>query len=103
MALGDGQGRAGMQFATPSNATVGSTSTAVLTKANATLCEYIALVNDSDEAIYIGVGAAAEMNKGIRLNAYGGNVVWEASVIPKTEINAICASGGKTLCVQVGS
>lgn len=103
MPLGDGQGRAGIQFAAPSNVTVGSTSTAVLTKANATLCEYISLVNDSNEPIYIGIGAAAEMNKGIRLNANGGS--WEAreAFVPKTQINAICASGSKVLCVQVGS
>jgi hypothetical protein len=103
MALGDGKGRAGLQFATPSSVTVGDTSTAVITAANAALCEYISLVNDSDQTIYIGVGAAAEMNKGIRLNASGGSVVWEGVAVPTVAINAICASGSKVLCVQVGS
>jgi hypothetical protein len=103
MALGDGKGRAGLQFATPSSVTVGATSTAVLTAANATLCEYVSLVNDSDTVIYIGVGAAAQLNKGIRLNASGGSVVWEGIAIPTVAINAIAASGSKNLCVQIGS
>jgi|DEB0MinimDraft_3_1074331.scaffolds.fasta_scaffold01793_8 hypothetical protein len=103
MGLGDGQGRAGLQYAAPSNVTVGVTSTTVLTEANASLCEYIALVNDSDEIIYLALGADAELNKGIRLNASGGAVVWETSAIPKTVINAICTSGSKNLCIQIGS
>ena len=32
------------------------------------------VVNDSDTAVYIAVGAAAVVNKGIRLNANGGSV-----------------------------
>jgi len=30
------------------------------------------IVNDSDVVIYLGVGAAAVLNQGIRLNANGG-------------------------------
>jgi hypothetical protein len=103
MGLGDGKGRSGIQYAAPSNVTVGATSTAVLSGSNATLCEYIALTNDSSETIYIGVGAAAELNKGIRLNAGGGSVVWSGQTVPAVTINAICASGSKILCLQVGS
>ena len=34
---------------------------------------YVLLVNDSDEAIYIKLGAAAVLNDGIRINANGGS------------------------------
>ncbi len=34
---------------------------------------YAAIVNDSDTAIYIALGAAAVVNAGIRLNANGGS------------------------------
>jgi len=96
-------GRSGLQTGTPSNVTVGSATTAVLTAAQTADLEYISLTNDSDEAIYIAFGASAEMNKGIRLNASGGSVVWEQSTIPRdVAVNAICSSGSKTLAVHTG-
>lgn len=103
MPLGDGKGRSGLQFGTPSSVSVGVTSTSVLTAANAALCEYISIVNDSDQIIYLAIGAAAQMNKGIRLNAGGGSIVFELPTIPTVAINAICASGSKNLCLQVAS
>lgn len=103
MALGDGKGRPGIQFGNPSSVTVGVASTVVLTAKNAQLCEYVSVINDSDQTIYIAIGAPAELNKGIRLNASGGSVVWESLAIPSDAINAICTSGSKNLCLQVGS
>ena len=103
MALGEGKGRPGIQFGNPSSVTVGATSTLVLTGENARLCEYISVINDSDQTIYLAIGAPAEMNKGVRLNASGGSVVWESLAIPSAAINAICTSGSKNLCLQVGS
>ena len=103
MALGDGTGRSGLQSATLTSVTVGTSSTAVLTAANAALCEYIYIANDSDEVIYIGLGAAAQMNKGIRLSASGGVVIFDAQTIPRVAINAICATGSKNLCVTIAS
>lgn len=104
MPLGDGKGVAGMQFGSPSSVLVGTSSTVVLTAGQTEQCEYISIVNDSDTTIYIGIGAAAELNKGTRLNANGGACVFEMPVIPKgVAINAICASSNKNLVIQVGS
>ena len=75
---------------------VGATSTVVLA-ANADR-EYACLVNDSDEAIYLGLGQAAGLNAGVRLNANGGS--YEITTFGNRftgSINAICASGGKNL------
>lgn len=35
--------------------------------------QYLAIVNDSDTVIYVSLGIPAIANKGIRLNAQGGN------------------------------
>ncbi len=54
------------------------------------------LTNDSEQIIYLRYGAAAEMNKGDRLNANGGSV----TITKYTgAVNAICADGGANLCV----
>ena len=95
-------GRLGLQTGTPSNITVGTSSTAVLTDSDTELLEYISIVNDSIEDVYIAFGAAAEMNKGILLTASGGSVVFEGLSIPKCAINAICSTGSKNLCLQTG-
>lgn len=92
----------GLQNTTSTSVTVGSSSTTVL--AATTNREYVAIVNDSDESIYLNIsGLPAEMNKGIRLNANGG--AWEATWprIPFGDITAICLSGGKNLCVTEGA
>ena len=103
MALGAGQGRYGLQFGEPRNIEVFDVSTEVLSKDDAMLCEYIAIINDSDEVMYLSFGDDAYLNMGIRLNASGGAIVWEGQSVPKTIINAICASGSKNICLQVGS
>ena len=72
---------------TNSKKSIGTSSTIVLAK---NLSRKIAdIVNDSDQVIYLALGASAVLNKGIRLNAGGGsydrrNVVW--SVHKKTQI-----------------
>ena len=72
---------------------VGATSTAVLV-ANSDRIEAI-LCNDSDEVMYLGFGNDAVMNKGTRLNRWGGTIIVVAFV---GAVNAICASGSKNLC-----
>lgn len=63
----------------------------------------LTLVNDSDEAIYVATGgAAAVMNKGIRLNAAGGMFSWDGADVPQGWVYAICSSGSKVLTVQEG-
>ena len=104
MPLGDGKGVAGMQFGSPASVLVGTSSTVVLTAEQTEKCEYISIVNDSDTTIYIGIGASAELNKGTRLNANGGALVFELPIIPKgIAINAIASSSNKNLTIQVGS
>lgn len=49
-----------------------ATTTAASIAANANR-KYLLLVNDSDTVIYLGLGTAAVLNKGIRLNALGGS------------------------------
>lgn len=60
---------------------------------------YVALVNDSDEDIYIALGQTAVSNKGIRLNSAGGS--YEINMLNPFYgfVEAICASGSKNLCV----
>jgi hypothetical protein len=78
------------------SAAVGAVSTKVLSINTAR--KYMVFTNDSDEAIYLSLGAAAVMNKGICLNAAGGSYEMQMSDLQFTgEIYAICASGGKNL------
>lgn len=57
-------------------------------------------INDSDEVIYMALGTTAEMNKGIRLNPNGGSYEINLTNMYEGAIYAICASGGKNLCIQ---
>lgn len=84
--------------ATNTSVTVGSSSTEVLPSKGDRY--FAVLVNDSDEAIYLGLGADAELNKGVRLNANGGSVIFEGEQVFTGSINAICASGSKNLTVS---
>lgn len=56
----------------------------------------VVIVNDSDAVVYLGYGASAALNKGIRLNASGGALVEDRF---KGAINAIAASSGKVVTV----
>lgn len=62
----------------------------------------VALSNDSNEDIYVAVGTAAVMNKGILLRANGGQVVLGLGKAALA-INAICLSGTKNLAYQTFS
>lgn len=76
---------------------VGSSTTDVLA-ANAQ--RYGAtFVNDSDEDIYLRLGATAVMNEGIRLNAAGGSFTIDAGFLYTGLVTAICSSGTKDLLV----
>ena len=56
-------------------------------------------VNDSNETIYLALGIPAVMNQGIRLNANGGAFTIGKENPWRGEVNGICASGTKNLCV----
>ena len=87
---------------THTHPTIGSTTTAAL--AANTSRRYALLENDSDEVIYVKIGAAAVLNQGIRINASGGSYEMSAEIgnLNTGAINAICASGSKVLLVVEG-
>jgi len=80
---------------------VGSSSTAVLS-ANSTR-RFLFLVNDSDENIYVSLGATAVLNEGILLTAGGGALTLDIASMWLGSITAICLSGTKNLTVSEGS
>lgn len=90
----------------PASATVGSSTTEVLAASPNLRLAYF--TNDSDEVIYLGLGHPAVASKGIRLNAAGGNYdtndePFTINIPAGVAVNAICASGGKNLCIQTFS
>jgi len=87
-----------LTYSVPANVSVGSSTTVILA-ANAAR-KYLAIVNDSDEAIYLAFGAAAVMNRGIRLNANGGCFEAIGANLTQQAINGICATGTKNITVQ---
>lgn len=84
-----------------SGVSVGTSSTLVLA-ANSSR-RYLFLVNDSDEAIYVSLGAAAVMNEGILLTAGGGALTLDTTSMYAGAIYAICLTGGKNLTICEGS
>jgi hypothetical protein len=86
-------------FAASSSATVGTSSASVLAANTGRV--FLALVNDSDTAIYIEFGGAASVNDGWRLNANGGGIIFD-SVVPTDQIFAISASASKKLLILEG-
>lgn len=56
---------------TPQETTVGTSST--LITATSSSRQYLGIVNDGDTAVYLNFGNAAQLGKGIRLNANGGS------------------------------
>lgn len=86
--------------ATPTKVTIGATSTTVL--AANTNRNFVDIVNDSDETIYVALASAAVMNEGIPLIAHGGSFEINATNMFTGAIYAICSSGSKNLAVTEG-
>jgi len=105
-------GVANFTTATHSTITVGATSTAVVTKKQKR--KYLILQNISNEPISIKIGSAAVANQGVMLSAdstggatpSGDGGVYEMSPafgnLFHESVNAICASGSKSLLVTEG-
>ena len=85
---------------TSTGPTIGSTTTLALA-ANASRI-YASFVNDADEDIYLTFGTNAVMNTGIMLEAGRGSYEITRANLFKGQVNAICTSGGKILCVTEG-
>ena len=79
---------------------IGTGSTEVLVRN--TRRNFASFVNDSDTTIYLSLGSAAVLNKGIRLNANGGSFELNVTNLYLGAIYGICAGGGKNLCVVEG-
>lgn len=88
----------GITAGEPDSVVVGNTSTVVL--AGDTGRRVVVLTNDSDEKMYVAVGAEAVMGKGIVLPANGGRMAVKTFSIAALAFNAICASGGKSLAIH---
>lgn len=80
--------------------TVANATTAVAA-ANADR-KWLLIINNSDETIYLKLGAAAVLNQGIRINASGGSLELTGGSIYVGAVNGICASGGKVALVTEG-
>lgn len=65
----------------PTNSSVTCDTTSTLAVASSTGRKYFAIVNDGSTAIYLGLGKAAVLNKGIRLNATGGTFEMNPNVM----------------------
>ncbi len=92
------------RYLTPAHTAVTAavTTTAVLAANTDRL--YALVINDSDEVIYIKLGASAVLNQGIRLNASGGNYEMSMKLgnLYTGAINGISTSGGKVVLVTEG-
>ncbi len=64
---------------------------------------YALIVNDSDTPIYLGIGEAAVLNSGIRLNARGGSYEMCPALgnLNQGAINAIHGGSGNKVCCGV--
>jgi len=60
----------------------------------------LTLVNDGPSTVYLGIGARAEINKGVRLNANGGSYEINSLNLSTGTVNAITSSGTSSLCVM---
>ena len=60
------------------------------------------LTNISDEIIFVAEGIPAVMNQGIPIFPNGGSYEINKNNLFTGAINAICASGGKILCITEG-
>ena len=77
--------------------TVAATSTAVVAASTRNNRHCIDITNDSDTTIYLALGEAAVVNKGIRLNANGGSWTSNANSVWQGTVNAISAVASKKL------
>ena len=95
-----------MVYNAPVGITVGTTSTALVVATGSR--KLLVLTNDSDAVIYLGIGSAAVLNKGMRLeipsSANKGSVLQFGGEngLPLTTqaVNAISVAGSKVVLVQ---
>ena len=87
-------------IAQPNNVSIGITSTPILS-ANPER-KYAAIINDSGEVVYLSLGSAAILNKGIRLNPRGGVFEITAANLFRGNIYGITATTNNNVTVTEG-
>ena len=100
MALGEGQGKSGYQAGAISTISVGTSSTEVLSAANAAIIDGVSFFNDSPVKMYLAVGVPAESGKGIPLAA-GAGVFFTGADCARAAVNAIAASPTSNMSVHM--
>lgn len=83
-----------------SSATITTSSTSILAENFARRCTVI--TNIGSVAVFINIGGAAEVNKGIYLAANGGTWVLDKDTFTQSAINGIVASGTTTISIYEG-
>ena len=83
--------------ATSTGVTVGATTTQIVASNSGR--RWICICNDSTADMYLSLGEAAVMNKGVLL-VPGGTIVIDGDSPFKGVINGICSAGGKNACVS---
>lgn len=86
---------------THTTASVGTTSVTVLAQNEDR--KYANIINDSDTVVYLYVDGTAVANKGVRINASGGNFeMYLGKNLSKGTVSAITSAAGKNLLVIEG-
>lgn len=94
--IGTGSGSVRGGTPTQTAVVVGTGSTSVASASSTR--QFLQLINDSDETIYVSLNGAAALNTGVRLNANGGTATYD-EYIPRGAITAISTTGTKKLLV----
>jgi len=84
----------------PTNTNVSCDTSSTLAVATSTGRKYFAIVNDGSTAIYLGLGKAAVLNKGIRLNATGGTFEMNPNVMFSGAIYCISSAASNATIID---
>lgn len=84
---------------TNSNISVAVSNTTILSSSSRT---FMALTNNGAYDVWIAFGAAAVLNKGMLLSAYGGSVVMDKSSIYQGNVFGIAETTGTTIAYVEG-
>jgi len=88
-----------LDYASPVTITVTQNTSTAVSAANSNR-KYLRILNMSDTAMYLAVGADAVSGTGIYLAASGGLFVMDVNNRSNEAVNAICSGSGKKLYVQ---
>lgn len=87
----------------PTNTNVSCDTSSTLAVATSTGRKYFAIVNDGATAVYLGLGKAAVLNKGIRLNATGGTFEMNPNVMFSGAIYCISSAASNATIIDAAN